>query len=109
MAKINSDEKILTLINTFDVDKDKQQLLMGLLVSATTGVMTKLDGFISANLHMSIDKRYIVNYAQWKSKAHFEAMLENPEVQMHMRKAREITKSITPVLCEVIYCESASI
>lgn len=108
MTKINSSEKILTLINTFDVDQDNHQLLMDLLVQATTEVMRHLDGFISANLHSSIDGNYIVNYAQWRSQAHFDAMLANPEAQIHMKQASDIANNIKPLLYKVSHSECIS-
>jgi quinol monooxygenase YgiN len=107
MAKINSSDNILTLINTFDVDQNKQQALTDLLVKATTDVMRNLDGFISANLHMSLDGKHVANYAQWKSKAHFEAMLDNPEAKIHMKQAGAIANKITPILYEVAHSDDA--
>ncbi len=41
--------------------------------------MRHMPGFISANLHVSADRRHIANYAQWRSRADYDAMLKNPE------------------------------
>ncbi len=34
----------------------------------------------------------VVNYAQWRRREDFEAMLKNPEAQMHMQPIMEIAK-----------------
>jgi hypothetical protein len=44
----------LTLINTFKVAPDRQQAI-DLLDRATVNVMRKQPGFISANIHRSLD------------------------------------------------------
>jgi quinol monooxygenase YgiN len=108
MTTINTDNNVITLVNVFDVDEDKQQALTDLLAKATTDVMRHLDGFVSANLHMSLDGKNVTNYAQWKSKAHFETMLENAEAQVHMKEATMIANKITPNLYRVAHCEEVS-
>lgn len=107
MTKINPDDNVLTLINTFDVDPDKQQALIDLLTEATTDVMRHMDGFISANLHKSLDGKHVANYAQWKSKAHFEAMLRNPKAQEHMKQSVVLVNKFTPILYEATCSEGA--
>ncbi len=88
----------LTLINTFDVAPEKAEALLKVLSAATEEVMRHLPGFVSANLHMSLDRRHIANYAQWCSKEDFDAMLKNPVAQVHMREAAEMADSFTPLL-----------
>jgi hypothetical protein len=41
--------------------------LFELLKEATENTMSKLPGYLSANLHFSDDKKTITNYAQWAS------------------------------------------
>ncbi len=101
MTHITSDNNVITLINTFEVDLEKQQELLELLIEATTDVMQHIDGFVSANLHKSLDGKSVANYAQWKSKAHFEAMLENQDAQVHMGKAAKIATKFSPILYQV--------
>lgn len=107
MTKINPEDNVMTLINTFDVDPDRQQDLVDLLTQATTDVMRHIDGFISANLHKSLDGKNVANYAQWKSEAHFEAMFENPKALVHMKQATEIANKITPVSYKAVCSEGA--
>ncbi|KFE63747.1 VOC family protein [Hyalangium minutum] len=91
----------LTLINTFTVEPDRADELLKLLSRATEETMRHLPGFISANLHLSGDRRHIANYAQWRSREDYDAMLKNPEAQTHMREAAAIAQSFMPVLYEL--------
>ena len=67
MSIIEKNRNILTLINVFTVAPDKQQELVTLLIDATQQTMRRLPGFISANIHRSLDGKKVVNYAQWES------------------------------------------
>jgi len=100
MSTIEKGRNILTLINVFTVAPEKQQDLVDLLTEATQKTMRHLPGFISANIHRSLDGSKVVNYAQWKSKADFEAMQKNPEAAPHMKAASAIAR-FDPIICEV--------
>jgi quinol monooxygenase YgiN len=100
VSTIESGRSILTLINVFTVSTQKQQELVTLLIDATQQTMRHLPGFISANIHRSLDGRRVVNYAQWKSMADFEAMRKNPEAAAHMQAAAALAQ-FDPILCEV--------
>lgn len=84
---IATDQPVATLINVFETDAGTQQALVGLLVEATEQVMRHAPGFVSANIHASKDGTRVVNYAQWRSAAHFEAMLRDPVAREHMAAA----------------------
>lgn len=100
MSTIEKDRKILTLINIFTVAPEKQHELVALLLDATQKTMRHLPGFISANIHRSLDGKKVVNYAQWASMADFEAMRKNPEAAPHMQAAAALAQ-FDPILCEV--------
>ena len=105
MTEISRRNDVVTLINVFDVAPEHQQRLLDLLVDATGSVMNKVPGFVSANLHKSLDGTRVVNYAQWRSKEAFEAMLENPEAVEHMREAGDIAEKFEPRLYEVSFID----
>ena len=82
---IRPGDRPVTLINIFEVnDESAQQELVDLLGEATEQVMRHRPGFISANLHTSLDGTRVVNYAQWRSREDFEATMADPEAQRHM-------------------------
>ena len=79
LTTISKNNKVVTLINVFTVDPKDQQRLADMLWEATEKTMKKLPGFVSANIHKSLDGVRVANYAQWRSREDFEAMLKNPE------------------------------
>ena len=94
----------LVLINTFSVDPARATELTEVLSRATQDFMCKKPGFVSANLHVSHDRRHVANYAQWRSKADLDAMMKDPGAQVHMREAAGIATSFSPIyydLCEI--------
>jgi heme-degrading monooxygenase HmoA len=95
----NNDVSIL--INVFVVDPHDQEKLVTLLEQATESVICTLPGFISANIHKSLDGTRVVNYAQWKSKEDFEAMLQNPQAKEHLAEAFKLSQP-DPHLYEVV-------
>ena len=104
---IQRDGKIATLINVFTVEPKNQQRLIDILREATEKVMSQQEGFISANIHKSLDGTRVVNYAQWKSKEAFEKMLKNPRAIIHMNDALSVAKS-DGSLYEVVFVDSIS-
>jgi quinol monooxygenase YgiN len=105
MATIAKDNDVMTLINVFTVEPEHQQRLVDVLVEATEAVMRKQPGFVSANIHRSLDGTRVANYAQWRSREAFEAMLQNREAAEHMGEAATIAERFEPHLYEVSFVE----
>jgi quinol monooxygenase YgiN len=97
---IETGKPVVTLINVFTVDAARQAELIALLDRATVEVMRHLPGFVSANIHRSLDGTKVANYAQWRSKEDFQAMLKDPRAQEHMRAVTAMAQA-EPVLYEV--------
>ena len=100
-STIRADAPLVTLINVFTVDPANQQRLVELWQQATDDVMRHLPGFISANVHRSLDGTKVVNYAQWESQEAFQAMLTDPTAGPLLTELAEIATP-APVLCEVV-------
>ena len=66
-----------------------------------------MPGFVSANLHKSLEGTRVANYAHWRSREDFEAMLEDPEAAVHMREAAKIAEKFEPHLYEVSLVDEA--
>ena len=90
-----------TLINVFTVEPERARQLADLLTAATEDVMQHIDGFISANIHLSTDGTRVVNYAQWRSAEAFEAMLQSSTAQQHMALCAELANGYEPHLYTV--------
>jgi quinol monooxygenase YgiN len=101
MTTITEHADHATLINVFTVEPERAQQLADLLTAATEDVMRHIDGFISANIHVSTDGTRVVNYAQWRNAAAFQAMLQNPEAQQHMVACADVATAYDPHLYTV--------
>ena len=93
MTTIKVDKAIITLINVFTVDPSKQQQLVDALVETTKQVWRLQDGYISASIHKSQDRKKVVNYVQYKGKEAFDKRLDNPEAIVRMNKVLSIAKA----------------
>src|SRR5258708_13324583 len=98
MTTITTNKNMVTLINVFTVQPENQQRLVDLLTEATKLAMKKQPGYISANIHKSLDGTRLTNYAQWRPKDDFEAMLQNPEAAKHMNEPSQLSLQIQPHL-----------
>ena len=105
MTQIVQGHDIATLINVFTVAPEHQQRLVDLLNAATVQTMRTQPGFISANIHKSTDGTRVVNYAQWRRREDFEAMLRDPNAAAHMREAAQIALAFDPHLYEVSFID----
>ena len=101
MTTISKDHQLVTLINVFTVEPDKQQQLIDILTEATEVSMRHLPGFISANIHRGIDGTKVANYAQWRSLEDFQNMLQNADARPHMAAAAGIA-TFAHALYEVV-------
>ena len=105
MASIAPSNPVITLVNVFRLrDPADQQRLVDLLVEATEATMRHQPGYVSANIHKSLDGTHVVNYAQWRSTQQFENMLQNAEAQVHMQRAAELAE-VEPHLYAVVYSD----
>ena len=90
MTTLDPNDGFVVLINTFSVEPDKAEALYAELLKATEMGMQPRPGFVSANLHVSNDRKYVTNYAQWRSQDDIDAMMADPTAQEHMKRAAGI-------------------
>ena len=105
MTTIKVDKDIITLINVFTVDPSRQQQLVDALIETTRQVWRLQDGFISASIHKSKDRKKVVNYVQYKGKEAFDKRLDNPEAVTHMNKVLSMAKA-DGNLYDVVFTDS---
>jgi antibiotic biosynthesis monooxygenase (ABM) superfamily enzyme len=101
VTTIEPNAEVTTLINVFTVSPERQRELVSLLDDATERVMRHVPGFVSANIHASHDGRRVVNYAQWESVEHFQAMLADPTAREHMQACAAVAEEFDPLLYTV--------
>ena len=76
MAEISHKNGIATLILDFKVEPDKIQNLSKIVQQNIQNVMSKKNGFVSANIHESSSGTRLVNYSQWKSRESYENAID---------------------------------
>ncbi len=97
MTRITTDKNIVTHINVFTVSPENQQQLVDVLVEAAQSTITKFPGYISNNYHKSLDGTKVTTYAQWRSQADFEAMLQSPETASQLGALSQLATSSIPI------------
>jgi quinol monooxygenase YgiN len=86
VAVIDQYRNILTLMIEIDVTPEECDAQVVTIKNFLNEVVKTQPGFISSNLHVSLEKDKIVNYAQWKNESDYQAFLENEEVQKLRKK-----------------------
>ena len=104
MATLDLDNNLTTVIIIFTVKPEQQQDLIKAIAEFLEVVKTQ-SGFVSANLHKSIDGVKVANYAQWSSMDTFKAFRDNDEVQAKAKKLFEFDTPDSHVY-EVVASES---
>ncbi|WP_040786778.1 antibiotic biosynthesis monooxygenase [Nocardia pneumoniae] len=98
---ITVDADLVTLVNVFTVDPARQLELVAALERSTTEIFVTVPGFISANMHLSMDGKRVVNYAQWASEQQYKEALQRVDVREHIAEAAAIAEGYDPTLVRV--------
>ena len=104
MAILDLNNSLTTVIIIFTVKPEQQQDLIDAIKEFLKTVKTQ-PGFVSANLHKSIDGVKVANYAQWSSMDAFKAFRDNQEVQAKAAKLFEFDTPDSHVY-EIVASES---
>jgi len=88
MAIINPQDNAFVVIVQFSVSPADIQTLIADIAAQVEAWVRDCPGFISASFHASEDGQRMVNYAQWSSRADWEAFMKRPE-QSGIRDAIE--------------------
>jgi hypothetical protein len=98
---ITAGADVITLINVFTCPEVRQNELVAALDRATRELFVNLEGFISANLHASLDQTRVVNYAQWRRVEDLDRALARRDVREHLDEIMAIAESADPRLFRV--------
>ncbi|MHB0970761.1 MAG: antibiotic biosynthesis monooxygenase family protein [Thermoanaerobaculia bacterium] len=101
ITTIDAESSVVTLINVYEVAPERQAELAQLLAEGTEKVMQHMPGFVSVNIHRSLDGTRVANYTQWASQEDFDRMLESPQAQAQMKEFAAVATSVSPVLYQV--------
>lgn len=98
---IDLGNEFLTWVDVFTVHVQDQPKLLEVLDTAVEQVMRHLPGFVSANLHTSLEGTRVLNYVQWRNVDDFKAMLCDPALRKCMAEAEAIATTFDPHLYRV--------
>ena len=72
MAEISHQNELATFIVDFKVESDKILQLSEIAQQNIENVMSKKNGFVSANIHEGSSGTHLVNYSQWENRELYE-------------------------------------
>lgn len=101
MTTIVAGSEVITSISVFTVEPEHQQQLVELLIRAGKEVIHKQPGFISINIHRSLDQTQVVSYSQWQNREAFDEMLQHTTMIPYLKEILKIT-TVEPHLYEVV-------
>lgn len=102
-ATIDADAGVFTLINTFEVDPEQAFDVVASLRAFTEQTTRSLPGFVATAVHVSLDKKRVINYVQWKTAQDLQAMIALPAAQEHKQEVGKLAKAVSPVFYTVEY------
>lgn len=101
MPTIESGNSVVTHINVFTVDPERQQELVDSLTE-TVNAARHMDGWISASVHRSFDGRSVVNYVQFESQQDAQRVTQQL-LAMQLIQRNTAIGSVRPGQYEVVY------
>jgi quinol monooxygenase YgiN len=100
MTTIVANSQVTTAITVFTVEPENQQKLVDLLLRSAKEVIQSRPGFISINIHKSLDKTHVLSYSQWESRQAFDDVLQHATVIPYVQAILKIA-TIEPNFYEV--------
>lgn len=101
MTTISTDGKLSTFINVFTCEPEHQDALIERLLHETAEVVSNLPGFVSANIHRSLDGCRVINYAQWTDLEAFQAMMRSGRGRELIQGVHQYAKGVDVHLYDV--------
>lgn len=101
MTTIVANSPVTTAITVFKVAPENQQQLVEMIVRAAREIARSQPGFISINIHKSLDKTHVISYSQWESREAYDNILQNATIIPHVQAILKIA-TIEPNFYEVV-------
>lgn len=89
MATISINSKAFTVMVIFSVQPDDQQEILNHCMEVAS-IFAEQPGFLSQNIHRSLDGSQIINYLQWKSRQYHENCMEIQEMHEPAKRLRDL-------------------
>jgi quinol monooxygenase YgiN len=101
MTTIVANSEVITAITVFTVAPENQQRLIDLIVRAAEEITLSQPGFISINVHKSLDRTHVISYSQWESVEAFDDIQQNASMIPYVQQILKIA-TIKPNFYEVV-------
>ena len=105
MAKIDLDNQLVTPIILFKVKPGQQSAVID-KVKELFSIAKQQPGFVSANLHRSLDDVKVANYAQWENQAALDQFRALDNTQAKVAELQDLIEEMDSHLYEVVASES---
>ena len=105
MATLDLGHKLLTVIVLFRVKEGRQADVIN-KVKELFVIAKQQPGFVSANLHRSLDGVKVANYAQWEDEASLESFRQLSEVQNLIPSLQGLVEEMDSHRYEIVTSES---
>lgn len=102
MSTIAKESSYVTMINVFNVDPENQQELVARLTDLSKNTICYFPGFVSGNIHRSLDGTQVVIYAQWQTPAHFKNFVNKKDFIPQLEQAVLLANSVDAKVYEVV-------
>lgn len=105
MAKIDLDNQLINPIILFKVKAGQQAAVID-KVKQLFEIAKQQPGFVSANLHRSLDDVKVANYAQWENQAALDQFRSLTDAQTMVAELQDLIEEMDSHLYEVVASES---
>ncbi len=105
MALIDLDNQLVTVIVLFKV-KSGQQAAAIEQIKQLFDLAKQQPGFVSANLHRSLDEVKVANYAQWENTAALEQFRQRSDTQALWEQLQPLVDEADSHIYEIVASES---
>ncbi len=107
ITTVTKNANVITLIDVLTVEPAQQQRLVQ-IVQGLAEMLVQKQGFVSANVHRSLDSTHVVNYAQWENEASFKDVQQSPEFQRVLANCRALARTASSSVYDIVYTDDRS-
>lgn len=85
------------------MEPENQRELLEHMEGQSAEVMARMPGFVSINLHRSLDGARVLNYVQWRSERGLDEAHDDPDFVDRLRRYSGLALEASPRIYDVVY------
>ncbi len=102
MTVISTDNDYITNVTIFTTTPEQQQNLLEVVLEGEEK-LKEFPGLVSTSIHLSLDGKSIISYAQWESMEAFGAMRDYPPLADNLKQVRSLVSNVSLTASKVAY------